>query len=45
VTVLLDGGELEVQLSDELDVALTGSATPVYRGALADDFIAELNAL
>jgi diaminopimelate epimerase len=45
VTVLLDGGELEVQLSDELDVALTGSATPVYRGALADDFITELNAL
>ena len=45
VTVVLDGGELEVQISDELAVALTGSAAPVYRGALAEDFIEELNAL
>jgi diaminopimelate epimerase len=45
VTVALDGGELEVEVDDELDVVLTGSAAPVYRGAFADDFIAELNAL
>jgi diaminopimelate epimerase len=45
VTVVLDGGELEVQVGEELDVILTGSAAPVYRGALADEFIAELNAL
>ena len=45
VTAVLDGGQLDVQVSAELDVILTGSAAPVYRGALADDFIAELNAL
>jgi diaminopimelate epimerase len=45
VTVVLDGGELEVGVSEDLDVVLTGSAAPVYRGALADEFIAELDAL
>jgi diaminopimelate epimerase len=45
VTVVLDGGELEVQVSEQLDVVLSGSASPVYRGALADDFIEELGAL
>lgn len=44
VTVALDGGELEVQVGEDLHMTLTGWAVPVYRGALADDFIAELRA-
>jgi diaminopimelate epimerase len=45
VAVMLDGGQLEVEVGEELDVILTGSAAPVYRGALADEFITELDAL
>jgi diaminopimelate epimerase len=44
VTVALDGGELEVEVSDDLHVNLTGWAVPVYRGELADEFIEELHA-
>jgi len=44
VTVVLDGGELEVEVSDDLHVNLTGWAVPVYRGELADEFIEELHA-
>jgi len=44
VTVVLDGGELEVAVSPQLDVTLTGWAVPVYRGELAADFVEELNA-
>jgi diaminopimelate epimerase len=43
VTVLLDGGELAVEISESLDVRLTGWAVPVYAGTLADDFVKELN--
>jgi diaminopimelate epimerase len=35
LTVRLDGGELTVEVSDELDVSLTGTASPVYRGELS----------
>jgi diaminopimelate epimerase len=34
ITVRLDGGELAVEVSDELDVRLTGSASRVYAGEL-----------
>jgi len=44
VTVLLDGGELEVEVSDDLHVNLSGWAVPVFSGTLADDFIKELHA-
>jgi len=44
VTVVLDGGELEVAVSPRLDVTLTGWAVPVYRGELAADFVEELHA-
>jgi diaminopimelate epimerase len=44
VTVRLDGGELEVEVDEDLHVNLTGWAVPVYRGELADDFLKELNA-
>jgi diaminopimelate epimerase len=43
VTVELDGGELDVEVADDLHINLTGWAVPVFRGALADDFIKELN--
>jgi len=43
VTVLLDGGELEVEVGEELQVNLTGWARPVFEGRLSDDFAKELN--
>jgi len=45
VTVVLDGGELEVAVASDLQIGLTGWAVPVFRGALAEDFIQELHAL
>jgi diaminopimelate epimerase len=43
VTVHLDGGDLEVEVREDLRVNLTGWALPVYRGELSDDFVKELN--
>jgi diaminopimelate epimerase len=42
LTVKLDGGELTVDVSDELDVTLTGSASPVYAGELSPEFVRAL---
>jgi diaminopimelate epimerase len=42
VTVRLDGGELEVEVGEDLNVNLTGWAVPVYEGRLAEDFLEEL---
>ena len=42
VTVRLDGGELTVEVSDELDVRLTGSAEPVFAGELSPEFVCAL---
>jgi len=45
VTVVLDGGELTVEVSEpDLQIKLTGWAVPVFRGALADTFLEELHA-
>jgi len=45
VTVVLDGGELTVEISaTDLHIKLTGWAVPVFKGALADTFIEELHA-
>ena len=44
VTVMLDGGELTVDIADELEIELTGWAVPVYRGTLAEPFLKELHA-
>jgi diaminopimelate epimerase len=44
VTVRLDGGELEVEVDEDLHVNLTGWAVPVYRGELSADFLKELHA-
>ncbi|HEY7932785.1 MAG TPA: diaminopimelate epimerase [Solirubrobacteraceae bacterium] len=43
VTVTLDGGELEVEVGENLDVTLTGWAVPVFAGELSDDFLKELH--
>jgi diaminopimelate epimerase len=45
VTVVLDGGELQVEVAEDLHVNLAGWAVPVYRATLAEDFVARLNAL
>jgi len=45
ITVRLDGGELTVEVSDDLDVRLTGTASPVYRAELSQDLADELSAL
>jgi diaminopimelate epimerase len=42
VTVHLDGGELEVEVEEDLHVNLTGWAVPVYAGRLSEDFVEEL---
>jgi diaminopimelate epimerase len=43
VTVVLDGGELEVEVGEDLHVDLTGWARPVYRGKVSDELMAELH--
>jgi diaminopimelate epimerase len=43
VTVSLDGGELEVEVGEDLQVTLAGWAAPVFRGKLSDEFIKELH--
>jgi diaminopimelate epimerase len=43
VSVLLDGGELEVEVGEDLHVNLTGWARPVFEGRLSDDFEKELH--
>ena len=42
VTVQLDGGELEVEVDEDLRVTLTGWAVPVFRARLAPEFVEEL---
>ncbi len=44
VTVVLDGGELTVEVEEDLHINLTGWAVPVFRGTLSDRFIEELHA-
>jgi diaminopimelate epimerase len=43
VTVVLDGGELEVEVGPDLSVNLTGWARPVFEGRLSEDFEKELH--
>ena len=44
VTVTLDGGELVVEVGEDLHVDMTGWARPVYAGTLSEEFVKELNA-
>jgi diaminopimelate epimerase len=43
VTVHLDGGDLEVEVGEDLHVTLTGWAKRVYAATLSDEFIKELH--
>jgi diaminopimelate epimerase len=45
VTVELDGGELEVDVTEDLHVDLTGWAVPVYAGELSPELLEDLAAL
>lgn len=44
VTVALDGGELEVEVGEDLRINLSGWAVPVFRGELAREFLEEEHA-
>ncbi len=43
VTVRLDGGELQVDVSEGMHVDLTGWAVPVYRGELSEELLGGLS--
>jgi diaminopimelate epimerase len=45
IVVELDGGELEVEIADDLDVRLSGWAEPVCAGELSAELLAALAAL
>ena len=45
VTIELPGGELEVAVEEDLHINQSGWAVPVFRGALADDFMEDLHAI
>jgi diaminopimelate epimerase len=45
VTVVLDGGELTVEVGEDFHINLTGWAVPVFSGRLADEFLKELHAI
>jgi len=42
VTVHLDGGDLKVEVGEDLQVNLTGWAVPVYSGTLSDELLEDL---
>ena len=44
-TVLLEGGELEVTVSEDLHLRLTGWALPVMRGTVSEELVEELHDL
>ena len=44
VTVVLDGGELDVEVGDDLSISLTGRAEPVFAGELSEEFMEVLRA-
>jgi diaminopimelate epimerase len=45
VVVVLDGGELEVEVDPDLRVHLSGWALPVFAGSLSEQFVAQLREL
>ncbi len=44
VTVALDGGELTVEVGEDLHIDLGGWAVPIFSGTLARDFVEQLSA-
>jgi diaminopimelate epimerase len=45
VVVVLDGGELEVEVDGDLHVHLSGWALPVFAGSLSEEFVEELQGI
>jgi diaminopimelate epimerase len=45
VTVHLDGGDLTIDVSDDLDVRLTGPVEPILRGTFDGAFLRSLEQL
>jgi diaminopimelate epimerase len=45
LTVHLAGGDLLVAVDDDLEVTMTGPASPIYEGELSPDLVARLEAL
>jgi diaminopimelate epimerase len=45
ITVVLDGGELEVEVDEQLRVHLSGWALPVFAGTLSEEFVSALEEL
>ncbi|MDQ2675199.1 MAG: diaminopimelate epimerase [Actinomycetota bacterium] len=45
ITVQLDGGRLTVEISDELDLTLVGTAEPILRGELSQELLGALRRL
>ena len=45
VTVVLDGGELDVEVREDLGLTLSGWAVPVFRGTFAGELVEELRAV
>ena len=45
VTVVLDGGELVVEIGEGLEIDLTGTAEPVFAGTFAEGFVDRLASL
>jgi diaminopimelate epimerase len=43
VDVVLDGGELQVEVGEDLSINLTGWARPVFAGRISEDFEKELH--
>ena len=44
IAVTLDGGELQVEVGENLDVRLTGTAEPVFQGELSPELVRALGA-
>jgi diaminopimelate epimerase len=44
VTVVLDGGQIVIEVDEDMHVDMTGWARPVYTGTLSEEFLKELNA-
>jgi diaminopimelate epimerase len=44
VTAVLDGGNLMVEVAEDLHITLSGWAVPVFGGRLADELVKELHA-
>ena len=45
ITVRLDGGELEVEIGEDLEIVLTGTGSPVFAGEFSPEFVAVLEEL